>query len=398
MRFKVQPEDFRVEERLAVSPAGRGPYALFRVVKRNRTTLEVQTELAGKLALPPSAVQFPALKDKVAVAVQHATVRAGPAPLPTRIAGRGWTAELLGFLPRPLNPKDLASNRFIVTLRDLAPEEAEAVRVRFQVLAQDGFPNYFDLQRFGSWSARLGFPGKLLLLGRWEEALRAYLAEPLLGDPPAVLRFKKIAREQWGDWPALKAAAPKGNLRSVLTFLCDHPQDFKRAVNLITPRVLSLWLSAYQSYLWNKVASRILAELGERQKELENLSFPWGGVNVPRYPLAAEFLAKLRSLEIPLPVAKSLLRLEEGLIKQAFSAVLAKEGLELQDLKARGLERAYLPQGMRALWVFPGEPELGEPEPDELFPGQKKLSLAFSLPPGTYATLLLRLLSVCPVE
>ncbi|MCX7844397.1 MAG: tRNA pseudouridine(13) synthase TruD [Candidatus Bipolaricaulota bacterium] len=275
MRFKVLPEDFRVEELLGPPPQGRGNYALWRVEKRDLTTLEAQTFLAARLGLPPRAVSFPALKDKRAVAVQYATTPHAKG-LPQGVKTARLRAERVGSWPAPLSPRDLAGNRFTVVLRDLAPAEAEDVRARFALLAQQGFPNYFDLQRFGSFSARLGFPGKLLLRGDWEGALRAYLAEPLLGDPPSVRRFKALARERWGDWKFLKEAAPRGNLRSVLTFLCDHPQDFKRAVNLITPRVLSLWLSAYQSFLWNRGASRALEELVGEARPWPRFASPGG--------------------------------------------------------------------------------------------------------------------------
>ncbi|MEN3010820.1 MAG: tRNA pseudouridine(13) synthase TruD, partial [Candidatus Bipolaricaulaceae bacterium] len=274
-----------------------------------------------------------------------------------------------------------------VVLRDLSPDEAKEVQNRFALLARQGFPNYFDLQRFGSYSARLGFPGKLLLRGDWEGALRAYLAEPLLGDPPPVRRFKAVAHAHWGEWELLKAKAPRGNLRSVLTFLCDHPQDFKRAVNLITPRVLSLWLSAYQSFLWNRAASRVLEELVGENQALVFLRFPWGAVVAPAYPLDPELLAKLGATEIPLPSAK--MRTEGGL-QSALSGVLMEEGLSPADLKARGVERAHLSAGVRLVWVVPSEPQSAAPVPDELFPSRQRLTLAFVLPPGSYATLLLR--------
>jgi len=83
-------------------------------------------------------------------------------------------------------------------------------------------------------------------------------------------------------------------------------------------------------------------------------------------------------------------------VAQALFAVLTEEGLDAKDLKVRGLERAHLPRGERALWVLPAEPEHGEPKPDELFPGKLKLTLSFALPPGAYATLLLRLLRPAP--
>lgn len=396
MRIKVLPEDFQVEEILGIEPEGKGPYALYRVEKRNFTTLEAAGRLAARLGLPPSALAFPALKDKRAVAVQHGTVKTSGKPLPKEIEAPGLKALLLGFLPRPLSPKDLLGNRFTVTLRDLSAEELPALRERAFHLFRQGFPNYFDLQRFGSFGLRLGFPGKFLLLGKWEEALRAYLAEPLLADPPAILRFKKFARENWGDWKALKKEAPRGNLRGVLTFLCDHPGDFQRAVNLITPRILSLWLSAYQSALWNRVASAVLRELLPEPAELR---YPWGILAIPPYPLPEDLPNKLQGLEIPLPHAKALFPAggeawnKGDLLRSTFDQVLSAEGLSPKDLRARGLKKAFLPRGTRFLWVTPQEAEILGDEPDELFPGQRKLRLVFFLPPGSYATLFLRLLS-----
>ncbi len=393
MRIKAKPEDFRVEELLGISPEKRGPYALFRVEKRNLTTLEAQVRLAKRLGLPPSAIRFPALKDKVAVAVQHCTVKVGKGRVLNQIHGSGFSATLVGFLPRPLGPKDLWGNHFTVVLRDIPQEEVERVRGRFQLLAHEGLPNYFDLQRFGSWSAKLGFPGKHLLLGDWEKALWAYLAEPLAGDPPAVLQFKKVAREKWGDWKRLKEEAPRGNLRSVLTFLCDHPKEYKRAANLITPRVLSLWLSAYQSYLWNRAASLLIEKLADGLQPCEPLSFPWGTVHIPVYPIVQELREKLAALSLPLPSWRAWKRLgAEAMASTALGQVLEEEGLSPEDLRGRGLKRAYLSTGLRPLWVVPSRPMVGEPEPDELFPSRAKLTCSFALPRGSYATLFLRLL------
>ncbi|MBC7092647.1 tRNA pseudouridine(13) synthase TruD [Candidatus Bipolaricaulota bacterium] len=390
MRFKHVPEDFQVEELLAIRPAPRGTYPVYRVEKRGLPTLAVHDRLAARFGIPPGAVRFPALKDKDAVAVQYCTVDAPSAS--AWVSGPGFTARRVGFLPRPLSPRDLAGNRFRIVLRDLDPAEAPALRARWEALACAGFPNYFDLQRFGSWSQAFGFPGKLILMGDVEGALRCYLAEPLVGDPPPILRFKKFAREHWGDWATLKAHAPKSNLRSVLTYLCDHPGDFKKALNLVTPRVLAVWLSAYQSFLWNEVASRCLAgALSGAGVALAHLALPLGKLVIPRKPVPAELAARFLATEIALPSAKA--RPADPEVKAAVEEVLAEEGLSLSDLKARPLKHAYLGQGSRKLWVVPAEPHwLGDSE-DELFPGRRKVALLFALPPGSYATLFLRLLS-----
>jgi hypothetical protein len=118
LRIKTVPEDFLVEERLSVQPKARGPYALYRVEKRNITTLEAAQILSRALKVRPSAIAFPALKDKVAVAIQHCTVKISASPIPKEIQTTSMAAKLLGHLDRPLSPKDLAENKFTVTVRE----------------------------------------------------------------------------------------------------------------------------------------------------------------------------------------------------------------------------------------------------------------------------------------
>jgi tRNA pseudouridine13 synthase len=230
MRFRVRPEDFMVEEQVRLPLTQKGPYALYEVRKREVTTMEVQARIAATLGIPRSAVLFPALKDRHSMAVQHAAIKGTG---PTVLEGRGYRARFVGRATRPLQPRDLRGNRFTVTVRDLRPGGARRLRGRLTDLERFGLPNYFDRQRFGSYAPNAGFPGKRILQRDVEGALQAYLRESLRGDPSPVRAFKSVAREHWGDWDVLFESAPRpSNFRSVLTFLRDHPADFRKALNL----------------------------------------------------------------------------------------------------------------------------------------------------------------------
>ncbi|MCS7178438.1 MAG: tRNA pseudouridine(13) synthase TruD [Anaerolineae bacterium] len=379
MRLQWIPEDFQVAEEVRFPPDG-GPYALYRVWKRGATTLEVQARLARALRLPLSAVVFPALKDRNAVAVQYATVRGQG---PERLSGPGFTAEQVGWVARPLTSSDLLGNQFAITVRDLSLEEAHSLGQRLAMAAEEGLPNYFDQQRFGSRTASGDFPGRRILQRDAEGALRAYLAEPLAGDPPDVRAFKREAAAHWGQWRALLEMAPRpSNLRSVLTFLCDHPADFRRALNLITPRVLSLYLAAYQSFLWNRIAAGYLqARLGS----------PSGFVTVAgeQLPLFSGLADRLPpNVAVPLPHHRAVY--EEPALAAIAEEVLRAEGLSLSALKPRLLRQAYLSRGNRRLVLRPTNPSASPPLPDDCFPGRWKVTLSFALPPGSYATLVVR--------
>jgi len=401
MRYKAQPEDFTVEEQIRLLPAPGGRFAVYRVRKRGVTTLRVRAQMARTLGLPQSAVVFPALKDKDAVAVQHVAVRStGPA----RLTGHGFEAELVGRIPRPLTPADIVANRFTIALRDLSAGEAARIPERLAQVVRFGLPNYFDQQRFGSLAPGEEHIGKRILQRDAEGALRAYLTHRFVGDPAPVRKFKAFARDHWGDWDALFEAAPRpSNFRSVLTYLRDHPIEYRKALNLITRRLLSLYLAAYQSLLWNRIAARYLAaRLGEAAACVEI-----AGEQLPLYhELPPHFE---RDLAISLPNHRAVYAdpdrsaeasteaQPEGRSRQSLepivARVLAEEGLALHDLKARILKKAYLPKGKRALLLFPRDTSASPPEPDDLFPGQQKVTLTFTLPRGSYATLVLKALS-----
>lgn len=384
MRYRLLPADFQVEEIVRLPRTGEGAYTLYAVHKAARTTLEVQVALAQALGCAPSAVHFPALKDRRAVALQYVSV---PGEGPQEVRGRGWSARRVGRAGRPLRPSDLRGNRFGAVLRDLAAGEAARLRAGLEELAGRGLPNYFDEQRFGSYSPGGEWVGKLILRGQTEAALLAHLGQEMVGDPRRVQAFKAEVRARRGDWAGLLAAAPRpSNYRSVLVFLRDHPGDFRRALNLVTPRVLSLYLSAYQSLLWNRLVGRFLSArtVPAAVLEIAGDTLPLCG----RVP--AEIPATWREVQVPLPHHRAVYT---GPWAGLYEQVLAEEGLRPADLKARLLRRAYLGAGKRALLLFPQDVAASEAVADERFPGRQRMTVRFSLPPGCYGTLVLRVLS-----
>lgn len=372
MRWKVRPEDFLVEEIVELPLRPGGPYVLYRVRKRERTTLEVQAELAARLGVPQRAVVFPALKDREAIAIQTAAVRGrGPA----RLRGRGFEAVRIGEADRPLRPQDLRGNRFVVRLRELDDLEIERLPAAVTALATHGFPNYFDDQRFGSWSPEAGFIGRPLLLGQAEEVLRIYLAIPMVGDPLEVRTFKAEARGLWGNWAAMRERAPRpSNYRSVLTFLNDHPTDWRGAVRRIPARLRALWVDAYRAWIWNDMLRRIWALLPHVEIEIRGAQFP-----VP--------LERPQDTEASVALPHRRARYESPWA-EAMAAALAEEGLSLSHFRRGALLEDAPPPTQRPVWCQPLALEL-----EELQPEKREALLVFELPPGSYGTLLLKTLA-----
>jgi len=66
--------------------------------------------------------------------------------------------------------------------------------------------------------------------------------------------------------------------------------------------------------------------------------------------------------------------------------------LTLNDFKARILKRAFVSRSSRPLVMRPDDARAGEPENDDLTRRRFKVSAEFTLPPGAYATIVLKAL------
>jgi tRNA(Glu) U13 pseudouridine synthase TruD len=148
-------------------------------------------------------------------------------------------------------------------------------------------------------------------------------------------------------------------------------------VNLITPRLLPLLLSAYQSFLWNRIASRYLSTQVDAQERLE---IAGERLSIHR-ALTLERQERLRHIAIPLPNHQAALR--DPALARIVEEVLAQEGFRLGDMKARILQNAYLAKGERPLLLFPQEMS-ARPVPPHV------VQASFLLPPGAYATLVIK--------
>ena len=386
MRIKVVRGDFLVEERAKLALVGAGPWAVYRVRKVGLSTLEVQTRLASRLKLARAQVAFPALKDKDAVVVQYVTL---PTGLVEEIQEGGFTARRMGYRRRRLSTSDLIGNLFTIVARDLQDDEAPRLAQRLKAIGGEGVPNYFDVQRFGSFAPRWGYLGKAILRRDAEGALRAYLTRAFLADPPSVRAFKRKAESLWPDWTAMLQVAPKpSNFRSVLTYLVDHPGGYRKALDLIPQRLLSVYLSAYQSYLWNRIVVSYLGQFyASHRARVSFLRIVSQSLPV-HAKLSQRAVTMLRSMRIALPHHRAQFRPVQ--VARSAREVLAKEQLPAAELKARILTKAYLTEGNRPILLLPRAIKVDSPFPDRQFPGRSALRVHFALSRGSYATLVLK--------
>jgi tRNA pseudouridine13 synthase len=383
MKLKQLPDDFQVEERTGLTAGRDGDFALYRLDKRGWTTPDALAAVRRRWRLDADRVSAGGLKDKHAHTLQHFTVRHGPR--------RGWrhhglVVAYLGQVAAPFTSQDVLGNRFRVALRDLSEATAAAAQRGLAEAAAEGVPNYFDDQRFGSATGG-DFVGRLLVRGKFEAALRLALTAPYEHDRPAQREEKRVLRERWGDWSACRGLLPpESGARSVVDHLRANPGDFRGACVRLRPDLRGLYLSAYQSHLWNRLLARWL----ERRCDpacLLPLKLKLG--TVPAHRGAGPALREeLACLTLPLPTARLHLAPDDQhavLIRE----VLAEDGLELRDLQVRGTRELFFSKGERSALCVPIDTGADEAD-DDLHPGRLKVTLTFELPRGSYATLVVK--------
>jgi tRNA pseudouridine13 synthase len=382
MKLKRLPEDFHVEELCTVSPRPQGRFTLYRLTKRGLGTLEAVEAIARRWNVASRRISFGGLKDRHAVTVQYLTILGGP-PRPVRQSN--VELEPLGYLPHPYGPQNFRGNRFRVVVRDLDRKHADLAAARLESVSRDGLPNYFDDQRFGSVGHSSQFIAQAWLAGDYEQALRLALAEPNAFDRSGAKAQKAVLRQWWGQWPQAKAHLERSSTRSIVTYLVDHPTDYRGAFVRLKRELRSLYFSAFQSHLWNLVLS------GWIERNIDAESRAMVDLKVARLAFPHDLRLSERTLlhatTLPLPSARS--PLPEGTLGALMLEVLAPFGLSWQALRVKHQKDVFLSKGTRAAMIVPGNLSFTE-RGDTIHHGRLALELTFELGKGSYATILIK--------
>ncbi|OJH40244.1 tRNA pseudouridine(13) synthase TruD [Cystobacter ferrugineus] len=383
MRIKQKPEDFSVKESYRFDEVASGRYRVYLMDKQKLSTFDAANRLREAFGLKPGSISYCGLKDKQGrteqlIAVDGADVDMQEPDLRLKYLGRS---------DKPLSAANITSNRFAVTVRMLTQESIGPLNVAAAEINRLGVVNYFDSQRFGSLKHGQGFIAKDLLRGDFEAALHNYLARPSELDRTEDAKVKAFWRDNWGRWDARVPFEGSRKYHRILKSLREHPGDWVRAFLQIEADYRAMLLFTYQSYLWNEGVRRYLQLLLPR----ENL-FPMkyqAGTLLFHRDADAETLNTLRASTFPLLAPDS--RIEDPKVKQAVDWVMGREKLSLEDLRVREAPRMlFFKHEERPTIVVPHKLVIGRVQNDDLNRGYLKVNIAFTLPPGAYATLVIK--------
>lgn len=394
MKLKSTPEDFCVDE-ISDIRLGQGGHALYRLSKSGIGTPEAVQAILHQWNLPRHRLSYGGLKDRHAMTTQHVSIQNGPR---NGIEDRSFHLEYLGQISRPFVASDIRCNRFRIRLRSIPAVQRDQYESRIAFTREHGMVNYFDDQRFGS----IGISGDLIAVawckGNYERALYLALAEPNSHDRPREKGEKELLRLHWGNWVACKEKLDRSHRRSIVTYLVDHPTDFKRALALLRQDLRGIYASAFQSWVWNRWLSRLISErLGESQVD-------WFSTRCGELAIAgrlddeqARSWRVLSSSSLPLPSAR-IHDWPEGTIS-ALEEVLSPLSMSVREMRFKYPRDTFFSKGARGVRLMPQELTWRWESSGELR-GGRDWHLSFVLPRGSYATMAIRqwTLQACSLE
>jgi tRNA pseudouridine13 synthase len=390
MKLKQRPEDFSVNESWRFDPDPRGQWFVYLMDKQKQSTFEAVDRICAAAHVNRADVTYCGLKDKQGRTSQLVAVRGKQVELQEP----DLRLKPLGRTAKPLSAENTTSNRFAVTVRDLSQEDVARIPVAVAEVKRIGVVNYFDSQRFGSLKHGQGFLVKDLMRGDAEAALRNYLARPSELDRTSDAKVKQFWKDHWGEWERRNPYPGAERYAPVLRWLRLHPKDHLGAFLRTEPRWRALQVFAYQSWLWNEGVKQYLREVVGVSR-LASIQYQAGTLLFPR-SLDAEQARLLRERTFPLLAPES--RIEDPAARRAALSVLEREGMTLDSLRVPGAPQIHFDHEERPLLVHPGKLVVSEPQRDELNRGRLRVNVAFTLAPGSYATLVVKRLFCWTLE
>ena len=376
--IKETPEDFCVTEIPLYLPSGEGEHTYVEFEKRGMTTLEAIRRLARALNTAEREIGYAGMKDARGVTRQTVSIpRVAPEAV-TALEVPGVTVLSARRHGNKLRLGHLAGNRFAIRIRGSVADGVARAAAVIEVLKRRGVPNYFGAQRFGT-QANSHLVGRAWVLGDYQSAV-----DLLIGSGEG------LTDEQWRS---AIAAYRDGDLeRSVRLFpphcrtereivqrLAKKPDNWRQSLGGVPPRLKSLYVSAFQSHLFNLV----LDERLERFDSVMTGDLAYKHANGACFLVedAAKEAERALCFEISPtgPMLGGRMKLPQGEPLALEDEVLHREGVDRSSLSASAL----LPDGERRPLRVP----LGAPE---FAADGEGLFLTFSLPRGAYATAVLR--------
>ena len=394
--------------------------------KREKEHLTAITALCSAVKCRTGDVGLAGIKDMKAVTYQFCTLRnVGIGRLRRAIPNlkrKGieiGTMRKVGFM---LQNGDLQGNRFGITLKgvkrvhiernekdDLVeqfrPCEKEHLREMFQRVQRSGFVNFYGEQRVGApgetseVGVRTFDVGRAMLQGDFSKAIdllmtgRAILHSRDAKENPPETRVREAWKESNGDPVATLKVFPKNDNmpreRAVMKGLKRYGKaEPLAAIQCLPHNVRRFWINAYQSWIWNSMASARLIRYGSASPVIGDLFTEDGATDINDVKVVdSENFSSVSLNQVVLPLPGFGVRYPENEIGDAYRRLLDEDNISFEK---KGPDEGTAKGAYRHLVTKAEEMELTFQDDKNEALCASSITVSFDLPAGSYATMLLR--------
>ncbi|MCD6461204.1 MAG: tRNA pseudouridine(13) synthase TruD, partial [Thermoplasmata archaeon] len=270
------------------------------------------------------------------------------------------------------------------------------------ILSQAGgvFPNFFGIQRFGSLRPITHRVGEMMVRDRWKEAVKVFLGEVGYAEGEEARARGLVSGAAEGDagWDAVLSSFPKSLYleRRVLEALAEG-RSYRESLSRLPFHLLQLFVHSFEAYLFNRILSErmgrelplsspvegdLLIPSVAQYKGGRRRFIPVSGRNISR---AEEMVGKGKAwVSCLVPGVDGVFA--EGEQGEIEHRILEEENVCPEDFFVREMPR-LTSRGTRRPAHMTVDDMIFLPIKDPLGEG---LEFTFSLPPGSYATTVLR--------
>lgn len=381
MKIKVKSEDFIVEETADIPLKKKGTFGVYILKKRGWNTVDLLMRLARELSIPYRLFSYGGKKDRYALTTQFITIKGGSHKI--KCQTENYSLSFAGFTDRSMGPDLISGNDFDITVRDIKKAELQTVSKNLENTGRLGFPNYFDDQRFGSYDQKQGFIAERIMRGHFNGALQIYLTHIHPEDKKEEKERKRYFLENWKNWEACLQKAKTRFEKLAFDNLLKDPKGFAPLFQEIPREEMSLFFSAYQSYLWNEILRKVVGWIGKDLAVYKGVVDDYLFYN----ELNRDDFIYLNELNIPTPASK--MKMPDKLTEMVYAEVLKGNVIKPSMFDIRKVIQAFFKSSARKAIIIPKGLSVSYSD-DDIYKERRKLTLKFSLPRGSYGTMFIK--------
>lgn len=400
--IRQEIEDFCVEELTNRIETSNGQYLIAELTKTNWDIHHLVRDLARILRVSQTRFGWAGTKDKRAITKQKISIWDITEDELARVHLKDIEFKPIGRSNKKVSLGDLWGNRFKITIRNIGLSYDETVQRVTSITdeLEKGVPNFFGVQRFGENRPVTHVVGEAILRGDIKEAALTYIAKAYPEENEEIRKARQFVGET-GDFKEGVKIYPLHLQfeRAMMSHLIAHPDDHAGAFRALSPKLMAMFLHAYQSYIFNLILSRRIGSgmLIHQAYDGDIVCFKneMGLPDTSRLQkVTADNLDGITNLItrgrafVTAPLVGFDTQFAQGKAGEIEQAVVRELNIKVEGFKVPAIPE-LASKGLRREIIVPFKPEFSVSE-DELNAGKTKVVLGFSLQKGSYATTILR--------